>query len=212
MPRRSRLQACFVACPASIYVAHSLCRRHTDLSCHIECLFHISVCGSVGRVSHAEPEWCQDAADDNGSGIWEFFTLVRRKLCSGSAGYDPEWGPVNTTVITCPCGSMPLFPDNTCVEAPYRTSCEDIECLNGLQPTYDGRCVEEVQAGVALRSFSCWHSWYSWHSWHSWQSWSRTLCILNCTHGLSSWVHLSLGGEIEAECAPTVGFYDCASG
>ena len=100
---------------------------------------------------HAEPEWCERAAEDTGTGIWEFFALVRRKLCRGDAGYDPEWGPVNITVVTCPCGQIPLFPDDVCVEAPYNTGCESVECLNGLQATYDRRCVPADEFAGAQR-------------------------------------------------------------
>ena len=79
--------------------------------------------------------------------MWQFFAIIRQKLCSGESGYTQTWGPIDTTLLTCECGKIPLFPDNVCIDADFKTGCEQIECPNGLKPTYDGRCLSNLENG-----------------------------------------------------------------
>ena len=129
-----------------------LCHANMSCAARAKCATQqcLMLCAAVQSQSGASAPLTTPA---QASG--EFFALVRRKLCRGTDGYEPVWGPVDTTSPTCPCGYMPLFPDNICIEAPYSTGCEDIECLNGLQPTYDGRCVQDLDStsGMVLHIF-----------------------------------------------------------
>jgi hypothetical protein len=73
-------------------------------------------------AARADPDWCRTTSGEGG--IWDMFAMVKSKLCSNTGGFDKPWGPTDPNVVACPCGQVPLFPDDTCVESPNAVRCD----------------------------------------------------------------------------------------